>query len=127
MKREVIRATAWGVVVTLLLASLIVLGSRALAHFDAALVAYTFAILFATFGLTYRYAMWLQRPPTALYWRRGWQTFFRRDRLATNLMLWPLRIADDILLTRFIWSRGRLRGLTHFLIMWGCVLAVLIT
>jgi hypothetical protein len=31
---------------------------------DSALVAYTFASSFATFGLTYRYAMWLQRPPT---------------------------------------------------------------
>ena len=57
---------------------LIVVGSRNLAHFDAALVAYTFAVLFATFGLTYRYAMWLMRPPTAVYWRRGWQAFFRR-------------------------------------------------
>jgi hypothetical protein len=46
---------------------LIVIGSRHLAHFDAALVAYTAAVLFATFGLTYRYTMWLQRPPTAVY------------------------------------------------------------
>ena len=46
------------------LAGLIILGSRKLAHFDAALVGYTFATLFATFGITYRYAMWLQRPPT---------------------------------------------------------------
>jgi hypothetical protein len=53
-----------------------VVGSRNLAHFDAALVGYTFATLFATFGIAYRYAMWLQRPPTALYWRRGWQVFF---------------------------------------------------
>ncbi len=59
MRREVIKATFWGLVVTALLAALIVIGSRNLAHFDAALVAYTFAVLFATFGLTYRYAMWL--------------------------------------------------------------------
>ncbi len=72
MRREVTIATAWGLGLTLLLALLIVVGSRNLAHFDAALVAYTFAVLFATFGLTYRYAMWLQRPPTAVYWRRGW-------------------------------------------------------
>src|SRR5690606_25466025 len=73
--REAARATGWGLAVTLVLAALIVVGSRNLAHFDAALVAYTFAVLFATFGLTYRYAMWLQRPPTAVYWRRGWQAF----------------------------------------------------
>jgi hypothetical protein len=55
----------WGLVFTIVLAVLIVLGSRRLAHVDAALVGYTFATLFATFGITYRYAMWLQRPPTA--------------------------------------------------------------
>ena len=25
------------------------------------------------FGITYRYAMWLQRPPTRMYWRRGFE------------------------------------------------------
>ena len=64
-RREVRRATAWGLAVTFALGALIRVGSRNLEHFDAALVAYTVAILFATFGLTYRYSMWLQRPPTA--------------------------------------------------------------
>ena len=63
---------------TAALAAAIVVGSRNLQHFDAALVGYTFATLFATFGITYRYAMWLQRPPTRMYWRRGWQAFFSR-------------------------------------------------
>ena len=58
-------------------AALIVLGSRNLAHFDAALVGYTFATLFALFGVTYRYSMWLQRPPTRMYWKRGWQLFWQ--------------------------------------------------
>jgi hypothetical protein len=64
-------AALWGLLTTAALAALIVLGSRNLNHFDAALVGYTFATLFATFGITYRYVMWLQRPPTRLYWRRG--------------------------------------------------------
>ena len=72
MSREKRRAAGWGLVATAVLAGLIVLGSRNLAHFDAALVGYTFATLFAAFGIVYRYAMWLQRPPTRLYWRRGW-------------------------------------------------------
>ncbi|MBI1876668.1 MAG: hypothetical protein HYR94_00205 [Chloroflexi bacterium] len=67
MRREVMTAAGWGVLTTLILADLIVVGSRNLAHFDAALVAYTFTILFAAFGLTYRYALWLQRPPMAGY------------------------------------------------------------
>src|SRR5262245_57423178 len=67
-----LRAAAWAGLLTVLLAALIIFGSRRLQRFDAALVGYTFATLFATFGITYRYAMWLQRPPTRLYWRRGW-------------------------------------------------------
>src|SRR4051794_32708679 len=85
MRREHVKAALNGAVATGALAGMIVLGSRNLAHFDAALVGYTFACLFATFGSTYRYAMWLQRPPTALYWRRGWQLFFLPRSLGRNL------------------------------------------
>ncbi len=127
MPREVIRATAWGLALTLVLAAAIVVGSRDLAHFDAALVGYTFASLFATFGITYRYAMWLQRPPTGIYWRRGWQVFFRRGHAARNLARWPGRFLRDIATTTFIWRRSRTRWLTHMLIMWGCILAAAIT
>src|SRR5690606_28500474 len=81
-----LKATIWGLVVMALLAILIVAGSRNLAHFDAALVGYTFATLFATFGITYRYSMWLQRPPTRLYWRRGWQLFLNPAWIGRNLM-----------------------------------------
>lgn len=79
VERQQVRAGAWGAVSTGILALLIVVGSRNLDHFDAALVGYTFATLFATFGITYRYAMWLERPPTRLYWRRGWQVFATHD------------------------------------------------
>src|SRR3954464_6114081 len=93
MQREVIKATSWGLAVTIALALLIVIGSRNLAHFDAALVGYTFSVLFATFGLTYRYAMWLQRPPTAMYWRRGWQGVFPRGGGAGLAGVLPARMA----------------------------------
>ena len=127
MKNDVLRAALRGVVATCSLGVLILVGSRNLAHFDAALVAYTFSVLFATFGLTYRYSMWLSRPPTALYWRRGWQAFFQRGRLLRNARFWVSSVATDVLANRFIVRRGRLRGLTHLLIMWGCLLAVAIT
>jgi hypothetical protein len=127
MTREKIKATVWGVVVTAALAGLIVLGSRNLAHFDAALVGYTFATLFATFGIAYRYAVWLQRPPTALYWRRGWQLFLRPRFLGRNLVQLGRRLFAAFALNRFIWRRGTLRGAAHWLIMWGCVLAAAIT
>src|ERR1051326_1419796 len=113
MTIEVVKATAWGLLGATVLAFLIVVGSRNLAHFDAALVGYTFATLFAAFGITYRYAMWLQRPPTALYWRRGWQLFFRRRDRAANLGHWVNRLANDIALNRFIFRRGASRWLAH--------------
>lgn len=127
MTREVTRATASGVGVTAVLAVLVIVGSRNLAHFDAALVGYTFSVLFATFGLTYRYTMWLQRPPTGVYWRRGWQAFFKRGFRLRNLITWFKRVGSEVMANRFIFRRDRIRGLTHMLIMWGCILAVLIT
>jgi hypothetical protein len=124
---EVRQAVVRGLVATVLLTILILIGSRNLAHFDAALVAYTFSILFATFGLTYRYSMWLARPPTRLYWRRGWGAFFRRGFRLRNLGTGLHRFGSEVLANRFIFRRDPLRGLTHMLIMWGCILAVAIT
>lgn len=122
-----IRALVQSVVVTALAGVLIVLGSRNLAHFDAALVAYTFATLFAFFGIAYRYSIWLQKPPTRLYWRRGWQLFFHPRHFAANLVLFVQRLIGVFALNDFIWRRSKTRWFAHWLIMWGCVLAVLIT
>jgi hypothetical protein len=127
MSLEKTKAAAWGVLATAGLAVLIVVGSRNLAHFDAALVGYTFASLFAVFGITYRYAMWLQRPPTALYWKRGWQVFFRPRFLGRNLLEFVRRFTLGFILNLFIWRRGRQRWLAHWLIMWGCLIAAAIT
>lgn len=121
------RATAWAVVLTVILAALIVVGSRNLAHFDAALVGYTFATLFACFGITYRYAMWLQRPPTQMYWRRGWRAFLSPRHLVGNLGRFFKRAVVEVAGNRFIFRRGALRGLAHWLIMWGCLLGAAIT
>jgi hypothetical protein len=127
MSREVLRATAWGLATTVALATIIALGSRNLAHFDAALVGYTFATLFAAFAIAYRYSMWLQRPPTAMYWRRGWQVFADRRFLARNLRTWVKRLVLMFALNGFIWRRGPRRWAAHWLIMWGCVIAAAIT
>ncbi len=125
--RHRLRAAVWGIGLTALLALLIVVGSRDLAHFDAALVGYTFATLFAVFGITYRYVMWLQRPPTRMYWWRGWQTFLDPRALPKNVATLGRRLVLDIAANRFILRRDRLRGLAHLAIMWGCVLAAAIT
>lgn len=121
------RAALWGVAITSVVGALIVAGSRNLAHFDAALVGYTFATLFATFGITYRYAMWLERPPTRMYWRRGWRAFLSPGALPRNAAVALQRAVLEFAGNRFIFRRGALRGAAHWLIMWGCLLGAAIT
>jgi len=124
---ERVRAAAWGILVAATLAVAIVVGSRKLEHFDAALVGYTFATLFAAFAISYRYAMWLNRPPTRMYWRRGWQAFFARRSLGRNALSLGRRALVEFAANAYIFRRARLRGLAHWLIMWGCVMAAAIT
>jgi hypothetical protein len=120
-------AATRGLLAAAVLAVLIVLGSRNLNHFDAALVGYTFATLFAAFGITYRYAMWLRRPPTRMYWRRGWSVFLTPRYIGSNLLEALRRLTLSFAANAFIFRRGRMRGAAHWLIMWGCVLAAAIT
>lgn len=127
LNKSQVRAGAWGVAVSGLLLAAVVLGSRNLAHFDAALVAYTFATLFAAFGITYRYAMWLSRPPTRVYWRRGWHAFFARRFMLRNVAVLARRALVEVMANRFIFRRAPGRGLAHLGIMWGCLLAAAIT
>ena len=127
LPREVVVSALTGLVAAAILAGLIILGSRRLAHFDAALVGYTFATLFATFGIAYRFTMWLQRPPTAMYWKRGWQVFFHPRLLPRNFVLLLRRIATVFAANSFIWKRSIARGAAHWLIMWGCLVASAIT
>lgn len=122
-----VRALIHALIATAVTAALIVIGSRRLEHFDAALVAYTFATIFALFGIVYRYSVWLQKPPTEMYWRRGWQLFFRPQHLGRNIVQFSKWFLGAFALNDFIWRRGRKRWLAHWLIMWGSVIAVLIT
>jgi hypothetical protein len=62
-----------------------------------------------------------------MYWRRGWQSFLRRRHLMKGLKDFVTRFGGVFLLNLFIWRRSRPRGLTHLLIMWGCLLAAAIT
>src|SRR5262245_2078518 len=70
-----LRAGAWATFWTGALVAAIVVGSRKLQNFDPTLVIYTFATIFATWGVVYHYRVWLDKPPTRVYWERGWQLF----------------------------------------------------
>ena len=123
---EPFRAAAWATLWTGLLVAAIVVGSRNLENFDPALVLYTFAVIFATWGVVYHYNVWLSKPPTRLYWTRGWQLFRRRGPLRSLGRLLALA-ATHLAGQTFIRRRSVLRWWMHQFIFWGCVLAAAIT
>lgn len=124
---DVARATLWGLFVAGLLILGIYFGSRRLKDFDTALVSYASASVFAAFGITYRYTMWLRRPPTRLYWRRGWEFFLTPKHLPRNLLRLGKLAWDNILTQKFIERRSPMRWAAHAGIFWGCILAALVT
>jgi hypothetical protein len=121
------RAIRNGLIASLLLVLSIYLGSGRLRDLDPALIAYTSATVFAAFGIVYRYSIWLQKPPTRMYWRRGWQLFLRPSRLPANLWTLGALLFRNIFLQLFIERRSPLRWAAHFLMSWGCIVAALVT
>src|SRR5215470_11996406 len=126
-REDVTRATLWGLAVAALLIVLIYVGSNRFRHFDAALIPYTGATVFAAFGIGYRYAMWLRRPPTRSYWFRGWKLFFSPKKLVANVGRLIQLFFADFFAQRFIEKRSHMRWAAHWLIAWGCILAAAVT
>jgi hypothetical protein len=126
-QREARASTGWGLAAAAVLIAGIVLGSRGFRDFDPALVSYAGASVFSAFGIGYRYSMWLRRPPTRLYWRRGWQLFFTPAHLLRNLARLPKLFWDNFIAQTFIEHRSPLRWAAHWFIAWGCLLAASIT
>ena len=124
---DVFLAMMWGIIVAASLIVGILVGSRGLRDFDPALVSYAGATVFAAFGLGYRYAMWLRRPPTRLYWVRGWQIFVHPSKLATNVAHLARIFWNNIFLQRFIEHRSKVRWTAHWFLAWGCILAAAVT
>jgi hypothetical protein len=121
------RPTYLGIVASAILTVLVIVGSRNLEHFDSALFGYTIASIVALGAIVFRYAVWLQRPATRTYWLRGWRLFRDRKKLFKNTKDAAETIGKNLVGQHFIFKRGFTRWLTHFLIMWGCVLAAAIT
>lgn len=121
-----LRAGAWATLWTGLLVASIVVGSRNLEYFDPALVIYTFAVIFAAWGVVYHYNVWLQKPPTRVYWERGWELYRRRGILRSIGRLIALA-ATYLAGQRFIARRSKLRWWMHQCLFWGCLTAVAIT
>jgi nitrate reductase gamma subunit len=113
-------------IVTLLLVIAIVVGSRRLQNFDPALIGYLFGTIFACLGIVYRFACWLQRPPT-------WRFFCRTRQMLLSPQGWRLigmiirEALDKLVAQRFIRHRGKKRWAGHMLMAWGCMLGFAVT
>ncbi len=120
-----LRAGAWATMFTALLIAAILVGSRNLQNFDPALVIYTFATIFATWGVVFHYSVWLQKPPTRVFWDRGFELF--RKHGFSGAATVARYSATHLAAQTFIGKRSRLRWWMHMLLSWGCLLAAAIT
>src|SRR5204862_5660277 len=84
-----IRAGVTATLFTGLLVAAILVGSRNLQNFDPALVIYTFATIFASWGVAYHYVIWLQKPPTRIYWESGFRIVGERGGVRSALEILP--------------------------------------
>lgn len=121
-----LRAAFWATIITGLLCASIVVGSRNLQNFDAALVVYTFAVVFAAWGVSYHYNIWLQKPPTRRYWERSVE-LVRQFGLLRSAALVGETASTHLVAQSFIAKRSKLRWWMHFCLFWGCMSAVAIT
>jgi len=116
-----------GLAASALLTVLVILGSRNLEHYDAALFGYTVASVVAFGAVVFRYAIWLQRPATRVYWKRGWKLFRDRKALMANTTSAVTTVVGGLAAQKFIFRRGFSRWLMHQLIMWGCIISAMVT
>ncbi len=121
-----LRAGAWATMATGLMVAAIVVGSRNLQNFDPALVIYTFAVVFATWGIVYHYAVWLNKPPTRRFFERTFE-LLGREGLARSVVTVGSALGTHIFAQTFIGRRSKLRWWMHQLLFWGCLSAVAIT
>src|SRR5690606_15997618 len=104
-ERQQRKAIVAAAAVTLVTILLILIGSRGLRDFDAALIGYAVATLFAIAALTYRYTLWLGRPPTWRYFAAGWRNFLSWGNFRRYTFLIPKAWWTDIFGQTFILKR----------------------
>jgi MFS transporter, NNP family, nitrate/nitrite transporter len=89
-------------------------------------VIYTFAVVFAVWGIVYHYAIWLGKPPTRRFFERTFTLLRSEGTWRSAAVLGPA-VATHLVGQTFILKRSRLRWWMHQLLFWGCLSAVAIT
>ncbi|MFD0567035.1 MFS transporter [Kitasatospora saccharophila] len=121
------RASLIAAAASVLLVVAIVLGSRLLRDFDSALVPYAVASVFLTFGVVYRYVVWVSAPAARRLFVQGWKAALSWDNLKRSPAALPKMIATYLGFQKFLGARSHARWAAHQLIFWGCLLAAAIT
>lgn len=122
-----VRATVWGFAAVIVVLVGVYVGSGNLRWFDAALAGYLIGVLLAVFATVYRYLVWIQRPPTAVLNRRGWESFRRKGKVGANVGGLIGLVFTNIFAQGFIRRRSVARWAAHQLVFWGCILAAAVT
>ncbi len=129
---------ATGTVLASALALLIYLGSGNFAHFDPALFWYAVVSIISTFAVGYRFTVWIQRPASKMYFKRGLQLLFKSRPVSTSTnntfkkrqIFNPLTLALSLKIylgQAFIFNRSPYRWIMHLCISGGCTLAFAVT
>lgn len=126
-KRVQIIAWMCGILAALIVLAGIYFGSGRLSRFDSPLAAYAAATVFAAFAIIYRYVMWVQRPPTWIYFKAGFRLFLRPRSLPKNNIKLIQLLWNNIITQKFIERRGHGRWVAHLCLAWGCLIAFAIT
>lgn len=131
-----------GIALTLATFAAIAVGSTWMRHFDPALTGYAIGALIAAFAVGYRFAVWAQRPPSRMYFKRGIELMFRRAGAAKHAEEKSERsavpvphgvgtlgyaLAKNFIAQDFIRHRGAFRWIMHLCLSGGCTLAFAIT
>src|SRR5687767_12772528 len=126
-----------GLSLALLVLAGIAIGSQWLTHFDPALTGYAVGSIMAAFAVGYRFAVWAQRPPSRLYFKRGLKLFFQRaarppqTAKAGREPFIPIphgagtlgyALARNFVAQEFIRRRGGYRWIMHLCLSGGCTL-----
>lgn len=127
-----LKALGLGIACVFFLGGAIYWGSNGLEHFDHALWGYAIGSLSGAFAVGHRFTLWYDRPPTRLYFRRGFQLLLRigpryQKRLDKSEqspgVAFAKAAANKLVAQTPIRKRSSYRWIMHLCLSGGCSLA----
>lgn len=131
------KGLAVGVLAAFLVCLAIYIGSGGLEHFDHALYYYAVGSVLGAFAVGYRFTIWASRPPSRMYFRRGFQLllksgpkYAKRSPESKNASA-PAELAKaaatNFAAQNFIRKRSYYRWIMHICLSGGCTIAFAVT